>query len=377
MLRFVDISFHANDEYANAEELMDAQRVAMLYLEHLERHMQVLSVKHVAKGSITPGAYGRYHFFKGKNRFGYLSLRTTRFLVSSKPDVLFVNGLIFPLQVIILKALLGRRTKIILRHRADQPGNRIKKILQRFADRSVDAYFFNASGNAKEWLRQRIICDHSKIIELPGTLTSFKRLDKQECRRVLSMGQGLHFLWVGRLNENKDPVTALKGFKNFLQNEPEATLHFIFQEDELLPELLARLQCDEVLRSRVRLQGKVVSEELETWFSAADFLVLTSWSEGGSTVLIEAMACGCLPIVSAIPSNLHSIGHGTYGFSFPRGDAGALCVAMKQACNANRPVLSASVEAHYHAHYSPAHVAEKISAVCHELVGKEIADSRG
>lgn len=370
MLRFIDISFHANSEYGTAEELVDAQRVAMLYLDHLERDTQVISVKHVTRGSITPGTYGRYNFFQGRNRFGYLSLSTTRFLMSTKPDILFVNGLIFPVQVVLLKKILGRRTKIILRHRADQPGNRIKKALQRLADKSVDAYFFNAVGNAQQWLRQRVIRDASKIIELPGTLTDFKRLDRMESRRLLSMGEGFHFLWVGRLNENKDPVTALEGFARFLKCEPGAVLHFIFQEDELLPELLAKLQSDDALRAHVRLHGKVLRGELERWFSAADFLVLTSWSEGGSTVLIEAMACGCIPIVSAIPSNLHSIAYGKFGFSFPRGDAGALCEAMKEACNAGRRVLSASIEEHYNANYSPAHVAEKISEVCRDLIRK-------
>src|SRR6185436_10998463 len=110
-----------------------------------------------------------------------------------------------------------------------------------------------------------------------------------------------NFLFVGRLNKNKDPMTVLKGFEKYLATEPFAKLHMIFSVDDLLPELNAFIDQSPALSKAVVLKGFVPNDELAYWYSAADFYISASHSEGGSYALMEAMACGCIPILTAIP----------------------------------------------------------------------------
>ena len=54
---------------------------------------------------------------------------------------------------------------------------------------------------------------------------------------------------------NKDPLTVLGGFHRFVRNHPDATLTFVYEDDELEPELRAALGADPVLARRVSLSS--------------------------------------------------------------------------------------------------------------------------
>ena len=68
---------------------------------------------------------------------------------------------------------------------------------------------------------------------------------------------------------------------------------------------------------------------LDLWFSAADGYVSGSHREGSGFALIESMSCGCVPIVTDIPS-FRKIS-GKYGFLWRPGDAESLCAALDNA----------------------------------------------
>ncbi len=54
--------------------------------------------------------------------------------------------------------------------------------------------------------------------------------DRNEMRRKTGLTGNPILLWVGRLNENKDPITVLSGFLKLLNDFPEAQLYMIFSE---------------------------------------------------------------------------------------------------------------------------------------------------
>jgi len=68
-----------------------------------------------------------------------------------------------------------------------------------------------------------------------------------------------------------------------------------------LQEVNDTIKQSPVLWKAVSLKGKIDNDELSAWYSAADFYISGSHSEGGSYALLEAMACGCIPIVTSIP----------------------------------------------------------------------------
>ena len=81
------------------------------------------------------------------------------------------------------------------------------------------------------------------------------------------------------------------------------------------------MSASPALARRVRLVGYVPQEKLPAYYSAADIFVLGSHHEGSGYALIEACACGAVPVVTRIPPFRAITGDGARGALWPPGDA--------------------------------------------------------
>jgi glycosyltransferase involved in cell wall biosynthesis len=129
-----------------------------------------------------------------------------------------------------------------------------------------------------------------------------------------------NFLWVGRLNGNKDPITVINAFEKYLAVNKPARLYMIYQTEELIEDIQMLIAGSEALKNAVFLIGKIDNKELDYWYNGADFYISGSHSEGSGYALVEAMACGCIPVVTAIPSFKTITGDGEYGILFEPGN---------------------------------------------------------
>ncbi len=59
---------------------------------------------------------------------------------------------------------------------------------------------------------------------------------------------------------------------------------------------------------------------MASFYSASDMFVLGSHHEGSGYALIEAVACGCVPVVTNIPSFRAITGNGVLGKTWSPGD---------------------------------------------------------
>ncbi len=370
MIRLIDITFHANAEYADTSALLKAQKASLLYIDYLKEKIQVDVIKHLNNPDTIITEKEGFHFFRAKNLPGFLSSETIAHLKKIKPDIVLVHGLGFPLHVIRLRMILGKHVKIIVRHHADYPSKGIKKIFQKLADFYTDKYLFTSYGNAKEWIQSGIINMPEKIFELPATLTAFPKLDKLYCKQKLGFTDGLHYLWTGRLNDNKDPLTVLKGFEKLVAINPEARLHFVYQSEERLPEMKVFIKKHPALNAAVLLEGHIPNDELPAWYNAADFFVSGSHREAGSAGLLEAMACGCIPIVTSIAPAMKVICDGEYGYYFEPGNAEDLASVFISSANRYNEAFALKVESYFQMEYSLKVVTEKLYQLCLELTDK-------
>jgi len=85
------------------------------------------------------------------------------------------------------------------------------------------------------------------------------------------------------------------------------------------------------LSGRVNFTGRVEPERLARLFCRHRIYVSTSPAEGSSVSLLEAMACGCLPVVTDIAANREWIAHGQNGLLYPAGDTEALAGEILRA----------------------------------------------
>lgn len=263
----------------------------------------------------------QYYFMRANKKTILFPWRMHRLVKRLQPDIVFVNGFIFPLQIIQLRWTLGKRTKIIVINHAEKPFTGFRKFFQQQADKYVDGYFFTAKEMGTEWVRQKIISNENKVTEVMEASSVFSIMEKQKARTRTDVTGDMSFLWVGRLDANKDPMTVVKAFGQFIKHQPLAKLYMIYHTDELYDEIVAFCKNQEILKNAVRLIGRVAHDEMQYWYNSVDFIISGSHYEGSGVAVCEAMSCGCIPILTNIQSFRKMTGPGKCGLLYEPGNA--------------------------------------------------------
>ena len=364
MIRLIDLNYHAHSNLSSAEEVLELQKASIGFVDFIKGKLSIQLIKHCNYEGEKNVNGVKYIFFKNKNKFLHVPLKTHRYIQKQNPDIILIQGLIFPLQLIALKILLPKKTKIMVQHHGEKPFGGIKKMLQKIADRYVNLYLFTSVENAEVFIKNEIISARNKCIEILEASTFYTQMDKLQCRQELCLSNSPIFLWVGRLNLNKDPFTVLHAFEKYLSFCPDAKLFMIYQTEDLLQEIQKRLEQSYLLKNSVIFKGKVDHSELEHWFNAADFYISASHKEGSGYALIEAMACGCVPIVTSIPSFNKITDNGKFGFLFEPGNSESLLKVLLNLKNIDKEQLSVSIVNHFNQSLSFKSIAGDLFKIC-------------
>jgi glycosyltransferase involved in cell wall biosynthesis len=274
-----------------------------------------------------------YHFFKCSAIEGLFPTRIHHLISTIEPHAVIVHGMIFPWQVLQLARVLKGNTKLFIQNHAERPLRFHKAFLQRWADARINGYFFTATALAGPWIAQRQISSAYKIHEVMEVSSAFEPLDPAEARRRTGVTEAMSFLWVGRLDTNKDPLTLTQGFIQFLGQVKTARLYIIFQKNELRSEIQRLLNAHPQYKEQIVLVGQVEHDAMIDWFSSVNFIISTSHYEGSGVAVCEAMSCGCIPVLTNIPSFRMMTGNGSHGMLFQPGNARDLAAKLN-ACTA-------------------------------------------
>lgn len=268
---------------------------------------------------------------------------------------------------------LGVRTPLVL----TVPGNIFKRIREghgyewyftqvlKWAARVSVRHCARVIATSREmkqwWEWTGSIPERTPWIPLGVNVQRFQRVEHARERLSLSHNGPL-LLYVGRFSREKgllDFVAALGIIQELLiaQNARVILIGRGPQEDEIRKVIAA-----EGLESIVQLLPWAHQDELSTWYSAADVLVMPSWNEPFGKVMIEAMACGT-PVVSAITEGAQDhIQEGSNGFLFPPHDVAQLANLVRR-CVTHRQELSRmgqQAHAYVQEHLSWTHIAQRI-----------------
>ena len=305
----------------------------------LAKYHKVISIEQIDFA----GEYNRegvsYHFLNLPDQSRLFPRRLHQQVKKLAPDIVIVHSLHFPLQLIQLRWLLGKDVKIFIQHHAEKSGTGLKKYAQRMADHSINGYFFAAAAMADEWLLKKIIRSQKKIFEIMEASSAFKEKPAGLSRTVTGIHGDPVFLWVGRLDSNKDPLLVVRSFMRFQAHHPGATLYLIYTGVELLPDLTAL--CKQLDRGAdvIHLVPGQKHAAMNDWFASADFIISSSHYEGSGVAICEAMSCGCIPVLTDIPSFRMMTADGSCGILYAAGDETALEEALEKCMHTDRQVF--------------------------------------
>ena len=333
-------------------------------LEELAKDNRVTSIEQIDYDGIMERNGVEYHFLNSRPGVSKGVAKLNRYIRDLSPDVVLINGLSFPLQVINLRSMLPSLTKIILLHRADKPAKGIKRGLQVFADRCVDHYAFVSEEMGNSWVKKGIISSRKKIIEAIDASSVFNYGNREEARNITGVSGNPVFLWVGRLEANKDPVTVVKGFQKYAAENRDARLYMIFQDNGLLNEV-RRLVAESEDPDCIRLIGKVERDDLEPWYNSADYFISGSHYEGSGISVVESMSCGCIPILTNIVSFRKLSLNGTCGVLYKAGNADALYNALNRLGEIDKDEMRERILSVFSENFSFRAIAGKLNSVIH------------
>jgi glycosyltransferase involved in cell wall biosynthesis len=301
-----------------------------------------------------------YHFVKITKWQHLFPFQLNRYVKKLLPDVIILHGLHFSWQILLLRIQLGRNIKLFAQHHAEQPLRLHRKFLQRLNDRFISGYFFTSDKQAEHWLKKKQIKSASKVHEIMEASSVFYPIPKAIARAHTLIRSSPAYLWVGRLDTNKDPLTLAKAFVNFLTTAPQARLYVIYQQDDLLDDVK---KITDEYPENIFLIGKISHSELLYWFNSADFIISTSHYEGSGIAVCEAMSCGCIPVLTDIPSFRMMTGEGRCGLLFSPGDTRSLAEALIKSQKLNIEDMRKEVLDYFSANLSFKAIADRMTEV--------------
>lgn len=242
-------------------------------------------------------------------------------LASLKPDVIFLPGNFHALLAGGLR-VANSRPKIALKI-SNPPVPKSAPFgaaLFRLVTRGVDGFAAMNSGLA---LDLKILLPGRDIVTLHDPL--YLRPEPRMPRRDGKW----RILWVGRLEEQKDPQLALA-----VMAAMQAPSHLTMLGDGDMRTSLQQLISARGLDGRVSLAGYVAG--VPSYLADTDALLITSHYEGGPAVAVEALAQG-VPVVSTDCSFLlHDIiACAEAGRVVTSREPAALAVALSEVCAAS------------------------------------------
>ena len=153
-------------------------------------------------------------------------------------------------------------------------------------------------------------------------LQRFKPLAPLRARAALGLHSTPVLLSVGHLIERKGHHLVIAAMPQVLARHPQARL-LIVGEGEERARLEALIQTLG-LGASITLTGAVANEQMATWYSAADALILASSREGWANVLLESMACATPVVATRIWGTPEVVTNDTVGLLVDQRDSASL-----------------------------------------------------
>lgn len=192
----------------------------------------------------------------------------------------------------------------------------VVKRLYKLALKGARMTFFENNGNAKRFVEYGIQPAQKQTV-LPGAGVNLS----YHAYREYPQNEKVHFLYLGRIMKEKGVGELFQAARKLYQQRPDFVLDLVgFYEEEYKGEVDA-LVADGI----AVFHG--FQEDPRPYYASADCVVLPSYHEGMSNVLLEAAAAGRPLITSDIPGCMEAVTQES-GILVPVRNAEELAAAM-------------------------------------------------
>lgn len=298
-------------------------------LDEMSKHHIVESIHLISYSGALRKENVLYHFLRVTPLGSIFPFRLNSLIRERKPDVIVVHGFMFSWQLVWLVVWLNRGIRIFVQHHAETTFRFPKNFVQKIIDRRIRGYFFTSNDLATPWVAGGQIRGTGKIHEVLELSSPFYSVEKDPFKP-----DEKSYLWVGRLDDNKDPVTLVRAFIKFLQTDPTASLHMVFRGGLLLDDI-QKILARAANSQRIILHGAVDRLQMPHWYSKSSFILSTSQHESAGAAVCEGMSCGCIPILTSIPPFRMMTANGEVGLLFDPGNVDDLAGALRQSTSIN------------------------------------------
>ena len=263
---------------------------------------------------------------KGEKAFPYPVIRNPKSLEMIKEfqwaDLIFENN---PSLHLSWLNVLFRKPHIISLHTWISPIDGVKS----FKDKIKFA-----------WLRQadKVIACSTKLKNhtCADAVVIANAYNNDLFKRLANIEKTEDFIFLGRLVSDKGTKMLVKAFDQFLQiqqnkgNHRKYCLTIVGDGHERFE--LEKMTNDFVLQGSIRFTGVLTETALTEILNRHRYIVVPSlWEEPFGLIVLEGMACGCLPIVSDGGGLPEAVGGA--GLTFKRGDVNAMADSMDKIVN--------------------------------------------
>lgn len=384
-MRIVDLSLVYNTELVSPEEQLHRHYTTVCMAEALSRlGAEVICLKRFSRDYTTTINEVAYHFVR--DGFGHharnhqFPRRLYRLLRSLQPDVLHFHHLSLAVHSQLIRALLPKSAVLVIQHHGGPIIDSWKKRVHDRLNRVADGFLFTTAEDGNRWFRQAAmqakvfpVMEGSPVFDFETRDRNYagKYEDRMVMRRQTDIVGDPVFLWNGRLDENKDPITVLRGFEILAREVPGAKLYLVYAEEKLLASVQEHIKSSAVLADHVKLLGRVERNELEKIYASADYFVLGSHYEGTCYSLSEALRAGCIPIVPNIPAFRAMTAQGRLGGLWKNGDAASFAESAHVLLQKSRTTLAESCIQFFRDHLSYDAIAKRTLEIYQELAEKK------
>ena len=277
--------------------------------------------------------------------------RAVTAVLTLEPDVVHVNGLMFPGVVESLRQRLPPEVVIVVQDHSGfvprkwpWPIDRLLGSQWQRAFDGIDACAFTDRALAERWYTVGLPPE-TMILELSPAGSTVTPQPAADASAETGIRASPAILWVGRLDSNKDPLAVLDALEIAMPTLPQSHCWMVYGDAPLEAAVRRRVADSSTLDDRVTLVGAVPHDRIGAYFSAADIFVSGSHHEGSGYSLIEAMACGVMPCVTDIPSFRALTGG--QGRLWKVGDSTACASALRDLAARDRESERAAVRRRY------------------------------